>query len=255
MSVRLDSQGPVSVLTIDRPDSYNSFDLDAARQLNSTVRAAIAEDATDAIVLEGAGEAFCTGADLTAFHDALEKGRARELVREVSTTMNEVIRKICHGDKPVVAAVDGVAAGGGLGLSLACDLRVASPQARFTPAFLDVAVAPDGGATWFLPRMIGHARARDVILRNRTIDAERAHDWGLVAEIADAAFEQALDIAGDLSGGPTRATTWAKDRLTHQHPLDEHLRYESQATAQSAETADFEEGVEAFLEGRKPEFE
>lgn len=257
MAVDRETQGPVSIVTLDRPDRMNSFDLDHARQLREAVRAGMQADDSDAMVLASTGErAFCTGADLNTFQAGLEEGRARESVHELSTTMNDVILEIVQGEKPVVGCIEGVAAGGGLGLALACDLRVASRKARFTPAFLHAGVSPDGGVTWFLPRMVGQARAREMILCNRTLDAATAHEWGLVSRIENAAdtHDAAVELARELASGPRQATRWAKDRLTNQHPLEEHLGYESEATAASAETEAFREGVEAFLEGRKPEF-
>lgn len=257
MAVHRETHGPVSLVTLDRPDRMNSFDLDHARQLRQAVDAAMETDQSDALLLDSTGErAFCTGADLNTFQAALEAEDARQTVHELSTTMNDVLLRLVRGEKPVVACIDGVAAGGGLGLALACDLRVASRKARFTPAFLRAGVSPDGGVTWFLPRMIGQARARDVILRNRTLDASTAHEWGLVSQLEDAkrVHETAHELAATLARGPSKATRWAKDRLTHQHALEEHLAYESEATADSAETDAFREGVEAFLEGREPEF-
>lgn len=256
MTVRRETEGAVTRVTLDRADAMNSFDLDHARQLSDEITAAMKEDASDAVLLDSAGErAFSTGADLNHFQQAIEEDRAREVVREVSSTMNEAILRVVHGDKPVIGCIEGVAAGGGLGLALSCDIRVASTQARFTPAFLGSGVSPDGGATWFLPRMIGAARARDLILRNRIIDADTALEWGLVAEVADDANQAALDVARKLAEGPSKAISWTKDRLIQDHALDEHLNYETQATAASAETEDFREGIEAFLDGREPQFE
>lgn len=256
MPIDHDREGGVSVVTIRRPDAMNSFDLGTARALADALEAASDEPATDAILLEGEGGAFCTGADLAAFHEALEDGRAAEAVAEVSGTMNHVIEAIVHGSDPVVACVDGVAAGGGLGLALACDVRIASERARFTPAFLGAGVSPDGGTTWFLPRMIGFGRARELILRNETLDASTAKELGLVGEVVGPgkARARALSVARKLAEGPSQAIGWAKQRLAEQRSLREHLAFEREATVRSAETEEFREGVEAFLEKREPEF-
>lgn len=257
MPVTRETEGPVARVTLDRPSAANSLDVATMRELRDQLEAALADEATDALVLAARGEAFCTGADLGAFADALEDGEAREVVHELSSTMNEAILAIVEADAPVVAQVDGVAAGGGLGLALACDVRVASRRARFTPAFLGVGVAPDGGATWFLPRMLGDARARDVLLRNRVIGAQQAEAWGLVSDVvgeADVA-ERTRDLARGLADGPAQATAWAKERLARADALREHLAWETEATAASADTDDFREGVEAFLEGREPDFD
>lgn len=235
----------------------HSFELATIEELRDALQAAMEEPDTDALLVSSTGEeAFCTGADLNAFHEAIEEGRAREVVHEVSSTMNEAILTIVSGAKPVVASVDGVAAGGGLGLALACDVRVASRRARFTPAFLAAGVSPDGGATWFLPRMVGEARARDMVLNNRMLDAEEAREWGLVAEVVDGedVDKRARAMARELAEGPSKATEWAKQRLARLEQLRSHLAYETEATADSAETDDFREGVEAFVEGREPQF-
>lgn len=256
MSVLREDEGPVTLVRIDRPDAMNSFDQSTVVDLASTIETAMAEPGTQALVLASTGEAFCTGADLTSFAAALQTGRAREVVHDVSSAMNDAIMAIVEGDKPVVARVDGPAAGGGLGLALACDVRLASPEASFTPAFLGVGLAPDGGATWWLPRVIGEARARDVVLRNRTIDAEDADAWGLVSELVpdDELAKRTQAVARQLAEGPSRATAEAKTRLARPDELRAHLETETEATAETATTEDFEEGLEAFLEGRDPEF-
>lgn len=255
MSVLREDHGPVTIVRIDRPDAMNSFDQATIADLADTLQTAMTEPGPEALVLASTGEAFCTGADLTNFAAAIQTGRAPEVVREVSSTMNEAILTIVEGDKPVVAQVDGPAAGGGLGLALACDLRIASPEASFTPAFLGVGISPDGGVTWWLPRMIGEARARHIMLQNETITAEQADDWGL-GEVVEAEDldKRTMEVARDLAEGPTQAIAGAKRHLARADELREHLAAETDDTAESAGTEDFEEGVEAFFEGREPQF-
>jgi 2-(1,2-epoxy-1,2-dihydrophenyl)acetyl-CoA isomerase len=256
MSVLREDEGPVTTVRLDRPDAMNSFDQATIEDLADTLSTAMTEPGTEAIVLAANGDAFCTGADLTNFAAAVQTGQAAEVVREVSSTMNDAIMTIVEGDKPVIARVDGPAAGGGLGLALACDLRIATPEASFTPAFLGVGISPDGGATWWLPRMIGEARARQVLLRNETIPAERADEWGLVAEVVDEdeIAKHTMDEARQLAEGPAGALADARAHLARADELGAHLTAETEATAASAETEDFAEGVEAFLEGREPDF-
>jgi 2-(1,2-epoxy-1,2-dihydrophenyl)acetyl-CoA isomerase len=255
MSVLREDEGPVTTVRLDRPDAMNSFDQATIEDLAGTISTAMTEPGTQAIVLASSGEAFCTGADLTNFAAAIQTGRAEEVVREVSSTMNEAILTIVEGDKPVVGRVDGPAAGGGLGLALACDLRIASPQASFTPAFLGAGVSPDGGVTWWLPRVIGEARARDVVLRNRTIDAEEADEWGLVSEVVhdERLAKRTLDVARELAEGPSQAMAGAKRHFARPEGLAGHLEAETEATADSATTDDFAEGVQAFLAGADPD--
>lgn len=233
----------------------NSFDPDTANELSKKVEEAMGEGSTRAVVLSSQGDkAFCTGADLGVFAEAIEEGRAREVVHDLSSTVNEAILGIVEGGKPVVGVVDGVAAGGGLGVALSCDVRVGSPRTRLVPAFLGVGVSPDAGTTWFLPRMIGAARASEMILRNEGLDAEGAHEQGLVSQVHAEPGRHAHELAGELADGPARATAWAKQRLARADELREHLAFETEATARSATTEEFQEGVRAFLEDREPEF-
>ncbi len=260
MSVRHDRVEGVASITLDRPKALNSFDQATAEALRDAIQDAMEDEATRAIVLSGAGErAFCTGADIAAFRQALNDGPkgAQAAVDAVATPMNDAIHSLVTGPKPVVAAVNGVAAGGGLGLALACDLRVASQTARFLTAFMNVAVSPDAGTTWLLPRTVGWARAREMILTNPVLDAKQALEWGLITETAtsDAVVEQAHKRAQTLAQGPRRTVAWAKKRLANQRPLEDHLAWEKEATVASAGTADFAEGLEAFFEKREPRFD
>lgn len=256
MTVNHDVRGRISHVRLSRPGAMNSFQQDTAEALKRNLHEAMHEEGTRAVVLASEGEkAFCTGADLNLFAEAIQEGDAREVIRDLSNTINEAILGIVEEPKPVVAALDGVAAGGGLGLALACDVRIGAPQTRLTPAFLGVGVSPDAGTTWFLPRMIGQARARDLMLRNRTLDAEEALKLGLLSEVTQEAGSRAVDVAGDLAQAPAKAIGWCKQRLARVGSLREHLAFETEATAASAETDDFREGVEAFLEGCEPSFE
>lgn len=258
MSVRTDRFEAVALLTIDRPDALNSFDAATAEALRDALDAALSDDGVRCIVLTGEGDrAFCAGADVAAFRDALGEGKGQDAVARVSGTMNEVLAAIITAPKPVLAAVNGVAAGGGLGLALACDVRIASQTARFLTAFMNVAVAPDGGTTWLLPRTVGWARAREMLLTNPVLDAKQAHDWGLVTEIVPSGdvLKRALELAGELARGPRFVVTAAKERLAWPRPPVEHLAWEREATVASAGTADFEEGIAAFFEKRRPRYE
>lgn len=257
MSVRLEQEGAVAVVTLDRPEALNSFDRETARSLEKQLSDAYADDTVRAVVVTGGGErAFCTGADVKQFRAALEDGKAPEVVADVSGAMNEVIAGIVEAPKPVVAAVNGTTAGGGLGLALACDLRIAAQTARFLTAFMNVAVAPDGGTTWLLPRTIGWAKARELLLTNPILDAKEAMDCGLVNELAPSnkVLDRAVEVAEDLAANPAQAMAWTKQRLADQRPLREHLAWEREATIESAGTADFDEGISAFFDKRDPEF-
>ncbi len=258
MSVHHETDGAVSTVTIDRPDAMNAFDPETATELLEAMQAVLEADATRAVVLEGAGErAFCTGADLSRFRDAIDAGDAVQVVSRVSGTMNEVILAIVEAEVPVVACLNGTAAGGGLGLALACDVRIAADTARLTTAFTRVGVSPDAGTTWFLPRIVGSARARELLFSSEVLDAKQAKAEGLVTEVEPASRvrERAREHAERLASGPAHALAGIKRHLAHQGAtLAEHLEAEQEDTALSAETRDFEEGVEAFLDDRAPKF-
>ncbi len=258
MTVRVDHEGGVAVVTLDRPEALDSFDRETARSLEKHLTDVYADDQVQAVVVAGGGErAFCTGADVKQFKAAIEAGEAPEVVADVSAAMNEVIAGIVEAPKPVVAAVNGTTAGGGLGLALACDLRIAAQTARFLTAFMNVAVAPDGGTTWLLPRTIGWAKARELLLTNPVMDAKEALECGLVNELVPSGkvLTRATEIASEMADNPSQAMAWTKQRLAGQRGLREHLAWEREATVQSAGTADFEEGISAFFEKRDPEFE
>jgi 2-(1,2-epoxy-1,2-dihydrophenyl)acetyl-CoA isomerase len=258
VAVRRDKLDHVGVLTIDRPEALNSFNAETAKGLRDQLGKCLDDDDVRALIVTGEGDrAFCAGADIQAFHDAIAKGRASDAVSEVSGLMNEVILGIVESPKPVVAAVNGVAAGGGLGLALACDVRIASQTARFLTAFMNVAVAPDGGVTWLLPRTVGWARAREMLLANRILDAKTVVEWGLVNEIVPAkeVLPRSIEVARRLAQNPRQAMQWTKERLANQRPLAEHLAYEREATIASAATEDFSEGIRAFFEKRKAKFD
>lgn len=258
MPVHHEIEGSVSTVTIDRADAMNAFDEETVAALLDAVEAALEADGSDAVVLEGAGDrAFCTGADLARFREAIEAGDAVQIVSRVSGAMNDVILAIVEADKPVVACLNGTAAGGGLGLALACDLRIAADTARLTTAFSRVGVSPDGGTTWFLPQIVGMARAKELLLTSEVLDASDAEDEGLVTEVVPAsrARERAREHAERLASGPSHALAGIKRHLADRKAtLADHLEAEQEDTALSAETGDFEEGVEAFLDKRSPKF-
>lgn len=252
MPVGYEREGPLAVVTIDRPDAGNAFTEDTAEQLREAVSRGMDDEEVGALVLEGAGRAFCTGADLEVFERALDEGEQVEVVSRLSGAMNDVIAAIVRGSSPVVACVNGPAAGGGLGLALACDVRVAAERATLTPGFVSLGVSPDGGTTWFLPRIVGIARAREILLEDETLDARDALEEGLVTEVVpdDEARERARERARRLADKPRTAVASAKARLsTPQDDLVEHLDAERETTALSAESEAFREGVERFLDG------
>jgi 2-(1,2-epoxy-1,2-dihydrophenyl)acetyl-CoA isomerase len=244
--------GAVLTITLNRPDVLNA--LNAAAQ---TALAAALEEARDptirAVVLTGAGRGFCVGQDLQEFRSGA--GDVAERLREGFNQQALAIRRL---EKPVIAVVDGPAAGAGLSLALACDVRIASDEARFVPAFVAIGLVPDAGGTWFARRLLGASRAFEWFTTGRRLTAAEALQWGLVSEVVPAAElpQRALEVAELFAAMPTRAV-WETKRLldaAETATLAEQLETEAWAQAELVRTSDFGEGVAAFLEKRDAAF-
>lgn len=250
MAIRTDRDQGVLTVRIDRPEALNSVDEGTLQELQEALDGGMGSRKVGAILVEGAGDAFCTGADLRVFQDAAETERVQHVVGRVSGAMNDVIETLALGPKPVVACVDGVAAGGGMGLALACDLRFASPQARFVPGFPGLGLAPDAGTSWFLPRMVGTAQAAQVLLGDQELDADELEAWGLVQGVYEAgkAREQAFERAAWLAAQPGDAVAWTKRHLSEPNPFREHLSRERTGIVETANTDAFRERLAAFFD-------
>lgn len=254
--VRYEKSGGVARIALDRPKSLNAVNFQLAEELYSVLVEADHDDAVRAAILTGAGKAFCGGGDLPAFRENLP--HADRFLKRLTSAFHLCIQQIVRMRKPVVAAVNGAAAGGGLGLALAPDLAVAAESAKFAMAYTAIGATPDGGTTYFLQRAIGLRRAAEMTLLNRALTAREALAWGLVNEVVpdDELEDRARAVAERLAAGPTAAFAASK-RLLWQgfaRPLDEQMEEESRAMAASGATADFAEGVVAFLEKRKANF-
>ena len=256
MSVRVEREGDVAVLTLERPDSLNAWDLPMMDAFADAVAALAEDNDVRAVVLTGAGRGFCAGLDLAALDAAEKDGRGMELLRRITMRHHEATLSILRGPKPYVAAINGAAAGGGLALALACDVRVAVPHAKFVAGYLRVGVAPDGGTTWLLPRLVGFGRARAFLLLNQVLDASHAEEWGLVTEVvpADGLLARAKALAQELASRPRAALAAAKERLADTLGLERQLDLERAATVASAGSPETLEGVAAFLERREAKF-
>jgi 2-(1,2-epoxy-1,2-dihydrophenyl)acetyl-CoA isomerase len=244
--------GAVMTITLNRPDVFNAFN----RALHKALRAAL-EEAGDpdvrAVVITGAGRGFCAGQDLKEF------GEPGWTVSEaLEETYHPNIRLIRGLAKPVIAAVNGPAAGAGLSLAVACDLRIASSAATFVPGFIGIGLVPDSGGSWFLHRLLGFSRAFDWMSSNRRIDAQEALAWGLVSEVVDAdGFDaRVAELAADWAARPTLAIGMTKQLFEHAHDADVESQLALEAALQERAIAshDFAEGVAAFLEKRPPDF-
>ena len=245
-------EGAVLTITLNRPDVFNAFN----RALHAALRAAL-EDAADpavrAVVITGAGRGFCAGQDMTEF--TAIQGSLREALEE---TYHPNIRLIRGLEKPVIAAVNGAAAGAGLSLASACDVRVASASAALVPGFVGIGLVPDSGGSWFLHRLLGFARAFEWMSSNRKLGAEEALAWGLISEVipAESFDSRVAEIAAMWAALPTRAVAMTKQLFEHAYDasLEEQLAREAELQQEAVGTADFAEGVAAFLAKRPASF-
>jgi 2-(1,2-epoxy-1,2-dihydrophenyl)acetyl-CoA isomerase len=207
-----------------------------------------------AVVITGAGRGFCVGQDLTEFREA-----PGDIGSRLRGNYHPNILAIRALEKPVLAAVNGPAAGAGLSLACACDLRVAADDATFVPAFINIGLVPDSGGTYFVRRLLGTARAFEWLTSGRRLTAAEAHAWGLVSEVveSDRLADRAAELAAELAAMPTRGIAMTKRLLdrAEQTTLEEQLELEAQLQTAATQTADFSEGVAAFLEKREPRFE
>jgi 2-(1,2-epoxy-1,2-dihydrophenyl)acetyl-CoA isomerase len=207
-----------------------------------------------AVVVTGAGRGFCVGQDLNEFGEA-----ARDIAGRLRRHYHPTVLAVRELEKPVLAAVNGPAAGAGLSFACACDLRLAAESATFVPAFINICLVPDMGGTFFVRRLLGTSRAFEWMTSGRRLSAAEALEWGLVSEVVpdDRLAERAAERAAELAALPTRGIGLTKRLFDHAETatLDEQLEFEAQLQAAATQTADFREGVSAFLEKRQPNFE
>ena len=250
--VETSHDGAVLTITLNRPDVLNAFNAAMHRELAAALKEA-RDGSVRAVVLTGAGRGFCVGQDLTEFREA-----AGDIGSRLRDTYHPNIRAIRALEKPVIAAVNGVAAGAGVSFACACDIRLAVDGASFIPAFINIGLIPDSGGSYFVARILGPARAFEWLASGKKLTAAEAHAWGLVSEVVDGGnlIRRAGELAAQLAELPTRGIGMTK-RLLDQAAdasLEEQLEREAQLQAAATQTEDFKEGVAAFLEKRPPRF-
>jgi 2-(1,2-epoxy-1,2-dihydrophenyl)acetyl-CoA isomerase len=250
--VETSREGAVLTITLNRPDVLNAFNADMHRGLAAALKDA-GDGGVRAVVVTGAGRGFCVGQDLTEFREA-----PGDIGSRLRGNYHPNIRAIRALEKPVIAAVNGAAAGAGMSLACACDLRVAADTATFVPAFINIGLIPDSGGSYFVTRILGPARAFEWLASGKRLTAAEAYAWGLVTEAVehDALGARAAELAAQLAELPTRGVGMTKRLLDHAvtATLEEQLEREAQLQTAATQTEDFKEGVAAFLEKRPARF-
>ena len=255
--VRYQVDDGVGVVTLDRPEAMNSLDTATKVALRDAVLAAGSDAAVRAVVLTGSGKAFCVGQDLKEHAQALASGDSG-LAATVREHYNPTVRALLTMPKPVIAAVNGVAAGAGASYAFACDLRIVADTAGFNLAFAALGLSSDTGSSWTLPRLVGWAKARELLFLPRTVKADEALTLGLATEVVPVAdvLPRALDLARGFAAGPTRAYAALRQALEFSatHGLDDSLDHEADLMQWTGASDDHRAAVEAFLAKRSVVF-
>jgi len=244
------------IVTLNRPQRLNAFNETMHHALKTALDEAEADTSCRALLLTGAGRGFCTGQDLA---DRLAKADFKpDLGGSLGAFYNPLVRKLRALPFPVVAAVNGVAAGAGANIALNCDIVLAARSANFVQVFAKVGLIPDSGGTWLLPRLVGHARARGLALLGEPLSAENAESWGLIWKAVDdaALMGEAVKLCENFANAPTRGLSLIKRALNaaETNIFDQQLDLERDLQREAGSTADYAEGVRAFMEKRPPKF-
>jgi 2-(1,2-epoxy-1,2-dihydrophenyl)acetyl-CoA isomerase len=247
----------VAVLRLNRPESLNSFTVDMHLEVREVLTRAADDSAVRCVLLTGNGRGFCAGQDLN--DRSVSPGEAMpDLGHSVETYYSPLIRLLATMEKPVVCAVNGVAAGAGANIALACDIVIAGKSASFIESFCKLGLIPDSGGTWILPRLVGMARARGLAMLGPRIKAQQAEAWGMIWQCVEdeELMSTAMDLARHLATQPTRGFAFTKQALAASaaNTLEQQLELERDLMRAAGQTHDYREGVQAFLEKREPRY-
>ncbi len=247
----------VATLTLNRPDKLNSFNAEMHEEMRAAMKTVERDDGIRCLLLTGAGRAFCAGQDL-GDRDVSPDAEMPDLGDSLERNYNPLIRRIVKLEKPVVCAVNGVAAGAGANLALACDIVLAAQSAYFVQSFSNIGLIPDSGGSWLLPRLIGRARAMAITLLAEKVSAQQAADWGMIWKAIgdEELMPQAIRMAQQLAQRPTRGLGYLKRcmQLSSEQDLDAQLDTERDLQRLAGRTEDYREGVAAFMQKRQPRF-
>lgn len=246
----------VACITFNRPKVGNAVSPLMAKEISEVAVRCDDDPDIRAVVITGTGKLFCAGGDLSAFAEAGES--AKSLIKIMAGDLHIGLSRMTRMDAPVIAAVNGTAGGAGMSLVMAADLAISAESAKFTMAYTNAGLSPDGSSTFFMPRRIGDRRTRELMLTNRVLDAREAEAWGIVNQVVtdDEVLSTAMALAKKLASGPTRAYGAVKALLneTFEHGLEAQMELEARTIANLVATDDGREGIAAFLEKRKPTF-
>ena len=247
-------KGNVAYITLNRPDVFNAFNDEQSYEMQAALKAAHRDDQVRVVVLTGAGRAFCSGQDLKA----IARAKNRSLRDSLDKRYNPIIKAMRTMPKPIIGMINGVAAGAGCSLALACDFVVASSKASFIEVFINVGLVLDSGSSYFLPRLVGSARAFEMSTMGSKITAQQALEWGIVNRVAEP--EELENVTSEIVAyyekAPTKAIALMKNMLnkSFHSDLDTMLEYEAMCQDVAGKSEDYQEGVKAFNEKRTPEF-
>ena len=258
MAVDVAKEGSTAIVTLSGTTSKNAFDSTSVGLISSTLNALMDDPEVRSIVLTGTGRVFCAGADIDSFQNAIDDDTIGDLVMELTGILHPLLARMRGDSTIIIAAINGAAAGGGLGLALACDARIASNEALLVSAFFRLGLSPDGGSTWLLPRLVGVQRARRFLFNNETWDASTALEVGAVDEVVDSneLLSRAKHLATEWGNWANHSRKSTKQLLDSQSStfLETQLEFERMLITQSSMAPEFMEGVKAFQEKRSPDF-
>jgi 2-(1,2-epoxy-1,2-dihydrophenyl)acetyl-CoA isomerase len=254
----LEKESGVAILTLNKPEKFNAMTTDMWKRFPNLIRDVSNDDSIKVLVITGAGRAFCAGSDAGRLASRIAGKKMSEDQKDLTTLLGAEVLCLAKLQKPTIGAINGVAAAAGISIALACDIRIASEQAKFVMAWVKMGLIPDGGATYFLTRLLGHSKALELAFTGNTFDAIEAERIGLVNKVVphNELMTAAKELATTIAEGPPIAIELMKKGLYSAlvQDLESQLVYESYAQGICRQTEDHKEGVQAFIQKRKPEF-